>query len=121
MLREQARVLLVNNGQHNYDAEGITVTSQVAQVCAEDNIRLAVNFFNMNGLMDLDSIVWETPCIETIPKADQLSKANKKVKQFMRCRISGVATWNGSIRIGYSMSTSRTLSSDIKWMVSVKA
>lgn len=36
-------------------------------ICEEDNIKIAINFFNMNGLVDIESIRWQLPIIYPIP------------------------------------------------------
>lgn len=36
-------------------------------VCVNDNIKFALNFYNMSGLVDLGSVEWKSPIIEAIP------------------------------------------------------
>ena len=36
-------------------------------ICISDNIKIAFNFFSMNGLTDLSSVQWLHPIIEEIP------------------------------------------------------
>ncbi len=36
-------------------------------VCAQDNIKFALNFYNMNGLVNIQTIEWKAPIIEVIP------------------------------------------------------
>jgi len=36
-------------------------------VCAHDNIKLALNFYNLSGLVNINTIEWKSPIIETIP------------------------------------------------------
>ena len=41
-----------------------------------DNIKLAVNFYNMNGLVDIESIKWQLPIYFPIPKIPKEIDAN---------------------------------------------
>lgn len=36
-------------------------------VCVNDNIKFALNFYNLSGLVDLGSVEWKSPIIEAIP------------------------------------------------------
>ncbi len=36
-------------------------------VCAHDNIKLALNFYNLSGLVNINTIEWKSPIIEPIP------------------------------------------------------
>ena len=39
-------------------------TQQVPEVCTTDNIEIAFNWFNLQGLVDLDTIDWQPPLIQ---------------------------------------------------------
>jgi hypothetical protein len=36
-------------------------------VCVGDNIKLAINFYNLSGLIDINSIEWHEPVIQITP------------------------------------------------------
>jgi len=39
----------------------------IMPVCATDNIKFALSFYNMNGLVNISTIEWKPPIIEAIP------------------------------------------------------
>ena len=39
----------------------------IVPVCVGDNIKFAINFYNLNGLVDMSTIEWKPPIIENIP------------------------------------------------------
>ncbi len=45
-------------------------------VCVQDNIKIALNFYNMNGLVNIKTIDWKAPIIENIPSIPKELQSN---------------------------------------------
>jgi len=45
-------------------------------VCAQDHIKIALNFYNMNGLVNIKTIEWKAPIIENIPSIPKELQSN---------------------------------------------
>ena len=40
----------------------------ITAVRVGDNVKFTINYYNLNGLVDLNSIIWKEPVIEIAPK-----------------------------------------------------
>lgn len=48
----------------------------IIPVCVGDSIKFAINFYNLNGLVNLGSIEWKDPIVEGIPSIPKELQAN---------------------------------------------
>ena len=48
----------------------------IMPVCAQDNIKFALNFYNMSGLVNIKTIEWKAPIIENIPSIPKDLQSN---------------------------------------------
>lgn len=52
----------------------------LVQVCANDTVEIAINFFSMQGLVDINSIEWQKPDTTVTPKENVLTYDNNVKK-----------------------------------------
>lgn len=48
----------------------------IMPVCAHDNIKIALNFYNLGGLVNVDTIEWKAPIVEAIPNIPKELQSN---------------------------------------------
>ena len=70
----------------HFDEQLLTVINRpyvqpLTQVNAGDIIEIAVNFFSLQGLVDIDTIEWQEPELTITPKENVLTYDNNTKKQ----------------------------------------
>ena len=45
----------------------------ITQICAKDTIEIAINFFSLEGLLNLDSVEWFPPFVQPTPVENALT------------------------------------------------
>jgi hypothetical protein len=54
--------------KHNYDETKLALIQPIMPVCVQDSIKFAINFYNLYGFLNLNSIKWLDPILEATPQ-----------------------------------------------------
>ncbi|EGR31188.1 hypothetical protein IMG5_116140 [Ichthyophthirius multifiliis] len=68
IISEKFYILKQIKKKHNYDQQKQTFVQAITPIKVGDNIQIAINYYNLGGMIDLDSITWKEPIFQHIPK-----------------------------------------------------